>query len=202
VAAVALLWTTVIVGMGRTGLGFPDDRPISYLGADPRTVALFRTGLLVATFLLAGFGWFVTRRFASPRSFLVVLLIGLAGQAVVAVVPISGHGVAHAVHTVAGLVLGLSLPLLMWRFAAGLRRGSRRSLSYALFWLEVAASVVGIVLSRASRATIAEVVPAVVFHLWVFVVTVLARALTPPATTWSGSAGGGSRLGADLTRRP
>ncbi|PLS76236.1 MAG: hypothetical protein CYG61_03370 [Actinobacteria bacterium] len=172
VAAVAVLWTTVGVGMERAGLDLTDDRAISYLGTDPRTMALFRGGLLVATVLLVGFARAVDQRLARRTGFLVVFLVGMAGQAVVATVSIAGHGASRVVHTTAGIVLGLSLPLLMWRFAAGQAPGRWRRQSYALMWLEVAGCIVGIALSQARRAAVAEVVPACVFHLWIIVVTV------------------------------
>lgn len=173
VAAVAVLWTTVVLGMARAGLGLSDDRPISYLGADPRTTGLFRGGLIVATALLIGFAFAVGRRLARPTSFLAVFIIGMAGQAVVAVVSIAGHGASHAVHTCAGIVLGLSLPLLMWRFAASQPAGRWRRQSFGVMGLEVAACVAGVVLSRLHRATGAEMVPAVVFHSWIVAVAFL-----------------------------
>jgi len=161
--------------MYRTGLGFFDDEPLSYLGTDPRSRSLFRGGLLCAAVLLAGFSWFAKERCSTPTSFLAASLIGLGGQVVAAVVPISGTGAAYAVHTTAGLVLGISLPVLMWRFAAGQPPGRGRQESYGLFWLEAAACAVGVELSRSMRAPIAEVLPACAFHLWIAVVTVRSR---------------------------
>ncbi|MBW3575068.1 MAG: DUF998 domain-containing protein [Actinobacteria bacterium] len=179
VAAVGVLWTTVVVGMWRTGLGVTDDRAISYLGTEPRAMVLFRGGLIVATALLIGFAWVVERRLERPTGFFVVFLIGMVGQAVVATVSIGGEGASHTVHTAGGIVLGLSLPLLMWRFAAAQSPGPWRRQSYGLTWLEVAGVVAGVALSRARRAVIAEAVPAVVFHLWIIVVTVRWRAWRP-----------------------
>lgn len=171
-AAVIILWGCVAAGMDRTGLGFFDDRPVSYLGTDPRSALVFRGGLVAAAVLMAGFAWFVGHWFASPRSFLVVFLTGLVGQVVAAGVRLTGPGPSHAVHTVGGLVLGASLPLLMWRFAAGLPVGSRRrAWGYGLCRIELAACVVGVGLSASGRAPIAEIVPALGFHLWVAVVT-------------------------------
>ena len=167
-----VLWTTVGLGMWRTGLDVTDDRPISYLGTDARAVVLFRGGLLVATALLVGFAWKVARGVARSTGFLVVFLVGMAGQAVVATVSIAGQGASHAIHTTGGIVLGLSLPLLIWRFAAAQPPGRWRRQSYGLMWLEVAGVRAGIALSRAGRAVIAEVLPAVGFHLWIVVVTV------------------------------
>lgn len=171
-AAVVILWVTVNLGMHRGGLGFFDHRPISYLGTDHRTKTLFEVGLVGAAALMAGFALFVWRQFRAPLSFLAAFLIGLVGQVVAALIPIAGGGTPHRVHVVGGLVLGGSLPVLMWRFAAGLRAGPQRWVAYGCFWLEVMACVGGVLLSKAMRAPVAEIVPAVGFHLWVGVVTV------------------------------
>ena len=167
----AVLWATVGIGMHRSGLSPGDDRPISYLGTDTRTAPLFRIGLVGAAILLSGFAWKVSRRLARPTGFLTAFLVGMGCQVVVAVVPIDGDGASHAVHSSAGIALGLSLPLLMWRFAASQEAGPWREKSYALLWLEVAACVLGVALSRAGRATLAEALPACLFHLWIIVVT-------------------------------
>ena len=172
VAAVGVLWTTVGLGMWRVAFDVTGDRAISYLGTDTRTMALFRGGLLVATVLLLGFAWAVKRSLARPTGFFGVFLVGMAGQAVVATVSIAGEGASHAAHTTGGIVLGLSLPLFIWRFAAGQPPGRWRRQSYGLLWLEVVAVVAGVALSRVHLAVVAEVLPAVGFHLWIIVVTV------------------------------
>ena len=159
--------------MVRAGLGVGDDRPISYLGTDPRGVVLFRVGLLVAALGFSVLAVEVGRRLARPTSFLVVFLGGQACQVVVALVSIAGRGTAHTVHTAAGILLGLSLPLLVWRYAAAQPPGRWRRVSYGLTVLEVGGCVVGVALSVAGRAVVAEVAPAIVFHLWVVVVTLL-----------------------------
>jgi hypothetical protein len=172
---VAVLWASIGTGMIRTGLGFSDPDPLSYLGTDARSRALFRAGLLVAAVLLAAFAWFVHRQGFTPRCFLLAFLIGLGGQVVAAIVPLSGPGGSPAVHTASGLVLGASLPILMGCFAAGQRTGPWRRFSWALFGLETAAVVAGIALSQSMRAPIAEALPAGAFHLWIVVVAVHAR---------------------------
>lgn len=166
-----MLWATVAVGMARTGLSLLDERPISYLGTDPRTVLLFRIGLVAAAGLLAVFAWAVARHLTRPTGFLTVFLAGMACQAIVALVPLDGAGAAEPTHVTAGIALGLSLPLLMWRFAAGQPAGRWRDNGYLLMWLEVAGCVAGVALSRAGLATVAEAVPACLFHLWIIVVT-------------------------------
>ncbi|MGI8777564.1 MAG: hypothetical protein ACR2LJ_09300 [Acidimicrobiales bacterium] len=179
-AAVVVLWVSVATAMYRAGLGFLGDRPISYLGTDPRSALVFRGGLIVAAGLMAGFSWYAFQRFSAPRSFLAASLIGLVGQVVAAVVLLSGPGSSHAVHTAGGLVLGASLPILMWRFAAASALGQRRRIAgCALFLLELVACAAGVALSISGRAPIAEIVPAFAFHLWVAVVTFWATSPAP-----------------------
>ena len=163
-----MLWTTLPAGMVRAGLGVGDDRPISYLGTDPRGVVLFRVGLLVAALGFSIFALVVGRRLERPASFLIVFLAGQACQAVVAVVSIDGPN--HRVHTTAGIALGLSLPLLLWRYAAAQPPGRWRRHSYSLLGLEVGGCILGVTLSALGLAVIAEVAPAVAFHVWVIVV--------------------------------
>lgn len=173
-AAVAVLWVTIGTGMARTGLGFSDPDPLSYLGTDGRSRWLFQAGLLVAAVLLAAFAGFVHETHSTPRCFRLAFLIGLGGQVVAAVVPLSGPGSRPAVHTIGGLVLGISLPILMGCFAAGQPAGSWRRLSWTMFWLEAAACVAGVALSKSMRAPIAEAVPAAAFHLWILAVGIRA----------------------------
>ncbi|MDQ6837242.1 MAG: DUF998 domain-containing protein [Actinomycetota bacterium] len=181
-AAVVVLWVSVGTGMYRTGLDPVGARPISYLGTDPETALVFRSGLIVAAVLMAGFSWFVFGRFGARRSFLAAFLIGLVGQVVAAVVLLSGPGASHTVHTVGGLVLGASLPILMWRFAAGIPPGSprrHRVEAYGLCWVELGACLVGVGLSASMRAPLAEIVPALAFHLWVVVITIWSTTAPP-----------------------
>ena len=129
----------------------------------------------MAAVLLAAFAWFVHRLRSTPRCFLLAFLVGLGGQVVAAIVPLSGQGTSRAVHTIGGLVLGISLPILMGCFAAGQPAGSWRRLCWGLFWLEATACVAGVVLSQAMRAPIAEALPAGAFHLWILAVAVHVR---------------------------
>jgi hypothetical protein len=169
-AAVAVLWVSIGTGMTRIGLGFSDPDPLSYLGTDGRSRGLFQAGLLIAAVFLAAFAVLVHESHATPRCFLLAFLIGLGGQVVAAVVPLSGPGSWPTVHTIGGLVLGISLPILMGCFAAGQPAGSWRRLSWAMFWLEAATCVAGVALSQSMRAPIAEAVPAAAFHLWILAV--------------------------------
>lgn len=190
--AVAVLWVTVGLGMLRTGLRLGDERTISYLGTVPSTAQLFGIGLVAAAVLLSGFAWAVSRRLRRATGFLALFLAGMACQAVVALVPLEGPGAAKPVHVAAGLALGLSLPLFIWRFAAAQPPGPWRRLAYRLTWLEVAGCVTGVALSRAGRGTLAEAVPAVLFHLWVILVTLVWPGWRPdPAPAPLSTAAGG-----------
>ena len=180
-AAVTVLWVTLGAGTLLTGFDLLGERPLSYLGSQHPSAVLFSGGLLVGALALVAFHRHVRARYSVPTLFSVAMLVGLVGQVVAALVPIGGDGLGHRVHTTAALVLGASLPLLMWRFAASQPGGSWRRLCYGLFWAEAAAVAVGLHLSARMVAPLAEILPAAVFHLWIVAVTVL-DADTPPST--------------------
>lgn len=170
--AVATLWTTLGAGTVLTGFDLLGERPLSYLGTQHPSALLFSGGLLVAALALVAFHRHVRARYRVTTLFSVAMLVGLAGQAVAALVPIGGNGAGHRVHTEAALVLGASLPLLMWRFAASQPAGAWRRLTYGLFWVEAAAVAVGLHLSGRMVVPVAEILPAAAFHLWIVAVTV------------------------------
>jgi len=172
VAAVTVLWTTLLAASAVARFDLLGPEPLSYLGSQRASAGLFTVGLAVGAFLLMAFHRDVRRRFGVSPGFSVAMLAGLAGQLVAAFVPIGGSPAEHRAHTTSALVLGASLPLLMWRFAAAQPRGRWRRRSYVLFWVEVAACVAGLWLSARSVAPLAEILPAAVFHTWVVIVTV------------------------------
>lgn len=171
VGAVATIWTTLAAAAALTGFNLVGEHPISYLGTEAGSAGLFTIGLLVSAVLLMAFHRHVRSRYPVGRGFSLVMLAGLAGQVVAAFVPIGGDPGTHRIHTTSALVLGISLPLLMWRFAAGQAPGPWRRLTYGLFFAEAAACAVGVYLSGRMVAPVAEILPATVFHIWVLVVT-------------------------------
>ncbi len=178
-AAVATLWS--VLGTASLLSGFPllGDRPLSWLAEDPASSVLFSVGLAVAALLLVVFHGHVRRRYQVSRSFSFAMLAGLAGQLVAAVVPINGGVAAQRVHTVAALTLGVSLPVLMWRFAVAQPPGRWRRVARRLFWAEAVAVAMGVLLSRNAVAPLAEILPAAVFHAWIVVLTLSGPAVPP-----------------------
>ncbi len=171
VAAVVVLWTTMSVGSVRARFDLLGTRPLSYLAEDPGAALLFGAGLVVAAILLVGFHRYVRERYPVTPAFSWLMLGGLAGQLVAGIVPIGGDGISHFVHTTSALILGASLPVFMWRFAASQPAGAWRWVSYALFWGEAAACAIGLFLSNRGVAPLAEIVPAALFHLWIVTLT-------------------------------
>ncbi len=172
VAAVVTVWTTLLVATGVSGFDLLGPEPLSYLGTDAPSAALFTVGLAASALLLTAFHRHLRDRYPTSPGFSVAMLSGLAGQMVAAFVPIGGDATTHRIHTWCALVLGVSLPLLMWRFAAGQPAGRWRRFAYLLFWTEVAACALGLYLSSRMIAPVAEIVPGAVFHGWVIAVTV------------------------------
>lgn len=123
VAAVAAIWTLLLAATARAGFDLLGEEPLSDLGTRSPSAVLFTLGLAVPALLLTAFHRYVRDRFPVSSGFSVAMLVGLAGQLVAAFVPIGGEPAVHRVHTTSALVLGASLPLLMWRFAAGQPRG-------------------------------------------------------------------------------
>ncbi|HEV2071494.1 MAG TPA: DUF998 domain-containing protein [Acidimicrobiales bacterium] len=202
-AAVTVLWTTLGAGTLLTGFDLLGERPLSYLGTEQPSALLFSGGLLAGALALVAFHRHLRARYPVTRLFSAAMLVGLAGQVVAALVPIGGNGVAHQVHTRAALVLGASLPLLMWRFAASQPAGAWRRRCYGLFWAEVAAVGVGLHLSARMVAPVAEILPAAVFHLWILAVTVFdAEVLPATADTAGRSSVRAPRLSADQPSSP
>ncbi len=178
IAAVATIWTALVTATVVARFDVLGEQPVSYLGSQPRSAALFTLALAGSAVLLTAFHGYVRDRFPVARGFSTAMLVGLAGQLVAAFVPIGGDPVLHRIHTSSALVLGASLPMLMWRFAAAQPAGTFRRASYALFRAEVAACAAGLCLSAASVAAVAEILPAVVFHVWVVAVTLARRQKT------------------------
>jgi hypothetical protein len=171
VAAVATVWTTLLVATAISGFDLLGEDPLSHLGSESRSAALFTMGLAVSALLLTAFHQDVRGRYPVSPSFSVAMLVGLAGQMVAAFVPIGGDPTLHRIHTTSALILGVSLPLLMWRFAAAQPQGSWRRVAYRLFWAESAACALGLYLSARMVAPVAEILPGLVFHVWILAVT-------------------------------
>ncbi len=180
VAGVATVWTTLLTAAAVSQFDMFGPEPLSYLGTDPRSSVLFAIGLAVPAILYTAFHRYLRGRYPTSIGFSIAMLGGLAGQMVAAFVPIGGDPTLHRIHTVSALGLGISLPLLMWRFAAAQPPGRWRRLTYRLAIAEVVACVVGVWLSSRSIAPVAEIVPGVVFHAWIFTVT-FARPEAEPA---------------------
>ncbi|MGH9263869.1 MAG: hypothetical protein ACRD1D_04185 [Acidimicrobiales bacterium] len=170
-AAVLTLWTSLSAATVVTGFDLLGNRPVSYLGSQSGSSVLFTTGLAASALLLIVFHQHVRDRYPVSAGFSLAMLVGLAGQLVAAFVPIGGDRTVHGIHTASALVLGASLPLLMWRFAAAQPPGPWRRRSYAFFWAEAAACAGGLSLSALSVAPVAEILPAAVFHAWIVTVT-------------------------------
>ena len=197
VAAVVVVWTSLGLGSVLAGFDLLGDRPLSHLGAEGPAVLLFSGGLALSAVLFVGFHQYVRHSFPVAKTFSVAMLVGMAAQVVAAVFPIGGNDSAHRVHTTSALLLGASLPVLMWRFAASQPPGPWRRRSYALFWAEAAACAVGLWLSARGVAPLAEIVPGAVFHSWILAVTLAPPGLAAVASGPPGSGGGGGN-GEDL----
>lgn len=168
----AVLWSTQLVLIVAVGFDLVGDRPLSYLALEDDIGFLFSAGLVVSAGLFIAFQGHLRHRYRLGLAFSVVMVVGMVGQCIAGLVPIGGTGPASRVHVTAALILGASIPVLMWRFAAAQLPGAWRRWCWGLFWLEAAACAAGIALSQNQVAPLAEILPALAFHLWVAVVTI------------------------------
>lgn len=176
------LWSTQVVLIVAVGFDLGGERPLSYLALEDDLGFLFSVGLVVSAVLFITFQRHLRHRYRLGLAFSVAMVVGMVGQLIAGVVPIGGEGATSRLHVTAALILGASIPVLMWRFAADQPPGVWRRRCYGLFWLEVAACAAGIALSQNQVAPLAEILPALVFHLWVAVATL------GPDRTWSPTA--------------
>lgn len=168
-----MLWATQLLAISFAGFDLTGDEPLSEL-ANTATGWLFSVGLAGAAVLFLVFVGYLRRAFPVGMGFSVAMTVGMVGQLIAGLLPIGGGGWVSEVHVMSALILGASIPVLMWRFAADQPAGTLRRRFYGLFWLEAAACAAGIVLSRRHIAPVAEILPAMAFHLWVVVATVAA----------------------------
>lgn len=171
IAAVATLWSTQLVLISTAEFDVVGDRALSYLALEPDIGYLFGIGLMVSAVLFATFQRYLRHQYRLGATFSSIMFVGMSGQFIAGVVPIGGTDTGSRVHVAAALVLGASIPLLMWRFAADQPPGDWRRWCYRLLWLDVAACATGVALSHIQVAPLAEIVPALAFHAWVAMVT-------------------------------
>jgi hypothetical protein len=172
--AVGVLWSTQALAIVVTGFDLVGERPLSELANRPGGELLFSAGLVVAAVLFLFFLDFLRGAYPVGRAFSAAMAIGMAGQIVAGILPIGGDGWVSRVHVISALVLGASIPVLMGCFAADQHPGPWRRRCWWLFGFEAAACAVGVALSQRHIAPVAEILPAVAFHLWVIVVTLAA----------------------------
>lgn len=171
IAAVATLWLTQMVLIAAADFDLVGERPLSYLALEDDFGFLFGVGLTASALLFVAFEGYLRHRYRLGVPFSVAMLVGMTGQFIAGVLPIGGTSPASRVHVAAALTLGATIPVVMWRFAANQPKGAWRRRCYRLFWLEAVACTAGIALSRNQVAPLAEILPALAFHIWVVMVT-------------------------------
>lgn len=175
IAGVLVLWTGIPMAMHKTGLGLIDNRPLSYLGVDPISAILFNGSLLLSSFLFIIFAFYTTAKFNASKSFLGYFLVGQAGQIIAAISPYGENSDFRRLHTVAAFILAFSLPFLIRQFAISMKSGPDHKLYSNLFYFELILFVVGIGLFVFTKglAPLGEALPAIGFHAWIIVVTII-----------------------------
>lgn len=172
---ILVLWTCILIGMSRAGLGLIDMRPISYLGVDPLSAVWFSSGLLISAVLFISFGFYVVRTFEVKNRFLLYLIIGQIGQSIAAITPYGMQSQYKLLHTIAAFILAFSLPFLIRYFMLSQTDRPNFRIYSWLFWLELITFAVGMTLFIFTKgiAPLGQALPAIGFHLWIIIVTVI-----------------------------
>ena len=164
---VLVLWAGVSTSLILAHMSIVAPRPLSYLGINPRTALVFNISLFVASLFFLAFFRYVYRNFSTSRSFAVAFIVGQFCQMIVAIVPVQGSGHSHAIHTAAGLTLGISLPIVIWRFAKSQTAPTLRRYARLFSYIELVLCIIGVILSRNTIGPLAEILAAVGFDVWI-----------------------------------
>jgi hypothetical membrane protein len=167
---VLALWVGIGAAVARTGFSLFGSQPLSRLANDGRARLLFEGSLVLAALLFLAFGLLLARTEPVGRGFAPLLATGMIGQLIAGIVAIGPAGQSNPLHVVAGLVLGGTVPVFLWRYSVAQRAGRWRRTAMLLFVAQATATLVGIVLSRLGVAALAEIVPAAGFHVWILMV--------------------------------
>lgn len=172
---VIVIWTSILIGMSRAGLGLIDGRPISHLGVDRMSAVWFSFGLLLSAGLFVNFGAYVARAFEVKNRFLLYLVIGQIGQSIAAISPYGMHSPERQIHTISAFVLAFSLPFLMRAFARSQSASHYFMIYIWLLRLEILLFIVGmnVFIFTQGLAPLGQALPAVGFHVWIIVLTII-----------------------------
>lgn len=175
VAGVFILWTGTLVSMSRAHLGLLDNRPVSFLGTDPSSRLIFSSSLILSAILFINFAFYVQRTFQVNNRFLKYFLIGQVCQIILAISPY-GETAKGVIHLIAAFTLAFSLPLLIKQFTISQHDKQHHKLYLGLLRFEQVGFIIGMGLFIFSKglAPLGEAMPAIGFHLWIFVVTYVA----------------------------
>lgn len=169
IATVVILWTSLLTAIRLADLDLMGKVPLSSLGVMQNSAVYFSLGLVLAALTLMVFGLYLKKVYVVRPDFLAALYVGQVGQIVAGLVPYGDKQPAKTIHTIAAFVLAFTLPILMWRFAAAQKSNNLRASAYKIMCLELAAFVVGIgwFAFFMKGAPIGQILPAVVFHVWI-----------------------------------
>ena len=172
IVGIILLWVGTIIGMLRSGLSLVDTRPISYIGVATDSALFFNSLLFLSAVCFVLFGVYLYKSIGLNKSFLLVFLIGQIGQMIAAILPYGGQ--YKIVHTVAAFTLATAIPIFMYIFSKSKSLGNFKTSARRLFIAELIFFTVGIstFIFIDGISPIAEILPALPFHLWIILITV------------------------------
>lgn len=174
IVAIAILWSSVGFSLLLIWFDVLGGMPISYLGVYPDSKLLFNGGLIVSAFLLLVFLYYLNQKLALTKAFKTVFVIGQMSQIIVALTPYDATTIIRPIHTVAGFVLAITLPLGMWLFGNTPDLSSKmKRVSRQFFMAELAIFIVGIswFVFATRGAALSEIAVAMFFDIWIIVVS-------------------------------
>lgn len=167
VAGIAVIWVGVSIALVLAHMSIFAHKPLSYLGIQPVSATLFNGSVFASAVLFIAFGLYIYKHYKTSPSFLVAFFAGQICQLIVALVPVEGTPTQHAVHTDFGLALGLSLPVLIWRFYKAQTNPAIRMTARTFSYVELGLCITGVLLSKNGIGVLAEVLAAAGFHGWI-----------------------------------
>ncbi len=170
------MWSTLLLASHRASFDLVGPRPLSYLARYTPSALLFTVGVGSAAVLFIAFHTWLRANFRTSTSFSIAMVGGMVCQLGAATFRIGDPGASNPIHIVTSLLLGLSLPVLMWRFAAAQPHSPWRRRCYRFFIAETVACVIGYGLSVRHIAPLAEISAGVVFHAWILTTTLATKA--------------------------
>lgn len=171
--AVASVWVSIPLSILIARLNILSDMPISSLGTNQSTKHLFIAGLLLSALAFSAFAIRAYKILDSSVLAPAILIAGQIAQVIVAVTPYNVTSVIRPIHVIAAYILAFSMPVAMGFYSFTAKNLKFRDINIVLLQLEILLFTLGLgwFIFAPSAGALSEILTAVVFDVWVVVVT-------------------------------